>query len=385
MKDPGIVIVGSGMAGYALAREFRKLDKATPVTMVTADDGALYSKPMLSNALAQGKDPEALVQRDAARAADDLGTEIRTRTRVTAIDRSAKHVTFLGGGGLAYGKLVLALGADPRPYPLERGDTAPIETVNSLADYRNWRQGLGRNAKVLIMGAGLIGAEFANDLATAGHDVIVADPMQWPLGRLLPEQAGMALREALEEAGVRFRLGRMVKSIEPAEQGWWAELDDGETVAFDRALSAIGLVPQTELAQEAGLAVGTGILVDETLATGDPDIYAIGDCAETGAGVLPYVLPLMAEARALARTLAGSPTRVKLPALPVVVKTPALPVAICPPKPGAEGHWLVTGNSRDLYAVFRGPDGRDLGFALTGTETGARQSLAGEMPALLAA
>ena len=121
------------------------------------------------------------------------------------------------------------------------------------------------------------------------------------------------------------------------------------------------------------------------LATGDPDIFAIGDCAETEAGILPYVLPLMAEARALARTLAGEPTRLRLPALPVVVKTPALPVAICPPKPGAEGRWLVSGNRRDLYAVFRGPDGRDLGFALTGAGTGARQTLAGDMPALLAA
>jgi rubredoxin-NAD+ reductase len=209
--------------------------------------------------------------------------------------------------------------------------------------------------------------------------------MQWPLGRLLPEQAGLALRGALEEAGVQFRLGRMVKSIEQAGRGWRAELDDGEAIAFDRVLSAIGLAPHTGLAREAGLAVGTGILVDEMLATSDPDIYAIGDCAETAAGVLPYVLPLMAEARSLARTLAGEPTKVKLPALPVVVKTPALPLAICPPKPGAEGQWLVTGNSRDLYAVFRGPDGRDLGFALTGAETRNRQALAGEMPALLAA
>jgi rubredoxin-NAD+ reductase len=385
MNDPGIVIVGSGMAGYALAREFRKLDEETRVTMVTADDGAVYSKPMLSNALAQGKSPEALIQKDAARAAADLGIEILTGTGVAAIDRSARRLTFLGGGGMAYDQLILAQGAAPRPYPLERGDAAPIATVNNLADYRSWRQGVTQGSRVLIMGAGLIGAEFANDLSVAGYDVIVVDPIRWPLGRLLPEQAGLALRSALEEAGVQFRLGRMVKSIEPAGHGWRAELDDGEAIGFDRALSAIGLVPNTDLAKAAGLAVGSGILVNEILATSDPDIYAIGDCAETGAGVLPYVLPLMAEARALARTLVGEPTKVKLPALPVVVKTPALPVAICPPKPGAEGQWMVTGNSRDLYAVFRSPDGRDLGFALTGAETGNRQTLAGEMPALLAA
>jgi rubredoxin-NAD+ reductase len=385
MKDPGIVIVGSGMAGYALAREFRKLDQTTPMIMLTADDGAVYSKPMLSNALAQDRTPEALVQKDAARAAADLGIEIRARTRVTTIDRPGKRVALRGGGGLSYRKLVLAVGAQSRPYPLDSGDAAPIATVNNLDDYGIWRRGLGEGARVLIMGAGLIGVEFANDLAAAGYAVTVADPMQWPLGRLLPEQAGVALREALEEAGVRFRLGRMVEAIEAAADGWQARLDDGETLEFDRVLSAIGLVPHTDLARRAGLAVGTGILVDEMLATGDPDIFAIGDCAETEAGILPYILPLMAEARVLARTLAGEPTRLQLPALPVVVKTPALPVAICPPKPGAEGRWLVSGNRRDLYAVFRGPDGCDLGFALTGAGTGARQTLAGDMPALLAA
>lgn len=385
MENPGIVIVGSGMAAYALAREFRKLDRGTPVTMVTAEDGAAYSKPMLSNALAQGKDADALVQKDAAQAAADLGIRIHVCMPVAGIDRGRKRLRLTGGGELPYDRLVLAVGASPRPYPLEVGDIAAVQSVNSLADYRNWRRELGDHARVLIMGAGLIGAEFANDLAAGGHDVTVADPMQWPLGRLLPEQAGAALQAALEEAGVKFRLGRMVKAIEAESRGWQAHLDSGEVIGFDRALSAIGLIPNTGLAEAAGLEVATGIRVDERMATSDPDIFALGDCAETDAGLLPYVLPLMAEARALARTLAGEPTVVKLPALPVVVKTPALPVAVCPPKPGAEGRWLVTGSGRDIHAVFRGPDGRDLGFALTGTKTGHRQSLAGGMPALLAA
>lgn len=381
MSDPGIVIVGSGMAGYALAREFRKLNTDTPVTIVTADDGAVYSKPMLSNALAQGKMPEALIQKDAARAAGDLGIGILSQTHVEAIDRAGKRLTPRGGGELAYGKLVLAIGARPRPYPL---DHAAIASINSLDDYRRWRRGMAEGSHVLILGAGLIGVEFANDLACAGYRVTVADPMQWPLGRLLPEQAGQALREALEETGVNFRLGRMVKAIETSGGGWRALLDDGSEIEFDQALGAIGLIPQTDLAKAAGLNVGAGILVNDRLATNDPDIFAIGDCAETSAGMLPFVLPLMAEARTLASTLAGSPTKLHLPALPVVVKTPALPIAICPPKPGAEGDWLVTGNGRDTHAIFRAPDGTNLGFALTGKEAAARQSLAKGMPALLA-
>jgi rubredoxin-NAD+ reductase len=385
MHESGIVIVGSGMAGYALAREFRKLDSATPVEIVTADDGAVYSKPMLSNALAQGKTPDTLVQKEALRAADDFGIAVRTRTHVAGIDRAGKHISLNNGEHVPYGKLVLAVGARPRPYPLDGGGATRIETVNSLDDYRRWRRGIGPGTRVLLLGAGLIGAEFANDLAAAGCDVTAVDPMPWPLGRLLPEQAGHALREALEGAGVRFHLGRMVKSIAPSGGGWEALLDDGTPVGFDRVLSAIGLVPRTELAESARLAVGVGIRVDAVLTTSDPEIFAIGDCAETDAGILPYVLPLMAEARALARTLAGSPTPLCLPALPVVVKTPALPIAICPPRPGAEGQWLVSGNERDLHAVYRTPEGIDLGFALTGKESSARQSLAKEMPALLAA
>lgn len=382
MSDPGIVIVGGGMAGYALAREFRKLDTETPVTIVTADDGAVYSKPMLSNALAQGKMPGALIQKNAARAAEDFGIAVRAGTHVDAIDRAGKRLILRGGGDLAHGKLVLAVGARARPYPL--GHTA-IASVNSLDDYRRWRRGMPEGSRILIMGAGLIGVEFANDLASAGYRVTVADPMQWPLGRLLPEQAGMALREALEEAGIAFHMGRTVKTIEVDGDGWRAKLDDGSGIEFDQALGAIGLIPQTDLAKAAGLNVGAGILVDDMLATNDPDIFALGDCAETSAGMLPFVLPLMAEARALASTLAGRPTKLHLPALPVVVKTPALPIAICPPKPGVEGCWLVTGNGRDIHAIFRAPDGTDLGFALTGKEAAARQLLARKMPALLAA
>jgi rubredoxin-NAD+ reductase len=385
MNDPGIVIVGGGMAGYTLAREFRKLDATTPVTMVTADDGAVYSKPMLSNALIQHKAPDALIQKDAARAATDLDITVRVETHVEAIDRASKHLALRGGSELAYDKLILAVGAQPRPYALNEGDAAAIQSVNSLTDYRRWRLGMIEGSRILIMGAGLIGVEFANDLAAAGYRVTIVDPTPWPLGRLLPEQAGQALREALEEAGIAFHLGRTVNAITPIEGAWRARLDDGTTVEFDRALSAIGLVPQTGLAAAADLNTAMGILVDDMLATNDPDIFAIGDCAETEAGMLPYVLPLMAEARTLARTLAGNPTRLHLPALPVVVKTPALPVAICPPKPGMKGDWLVTGGDRDIRAVFRAPDGMELGFALTGGETTARQSLARAMPDLMAA
>ncbi|MCW9002891.1 MAG: FAD-dependent oxidoreductase, partial [Rhodospirillales bacterium] len=354
-NDNGIVIIGSGMAGYTLAREFRKLDKVTPLTIVTADDGAVYSKPMLSNALAQNKTAETLVQKDASAAAAEMGVTVRIHTSVVGIERDQKKIRLMSNKGeetLSYQSLVLATGATPRPYSAPGTDAVPVATVNGLDDYRRWRSKLNGGDRVLLIGAGLIGVEFANDMALAGHQVTLVDPAPQPLGRLLPEALGGLLADALGQAGIDVICGHTVTKIESVGSHAIAEIDDGRRIDFDRALSAIGLIANTTLAKNAGLTVDQGIVVDALMRTSDPDIYALGDCAQTDAGMLPFILPLMAEARALAKTLAGEETALHLSALPVVVKTPALPVVVCPPKPGAEGAWVVEGEGNDRRAVF---------------------------------
>lgn len=383
-QPASVVIVGSGLGGYTLAREFRKRDRATPVTIVTADGGEAYSKPMLSNALAQGKDIPGLTQKGAAQVAAELDVTVLTRHRVLGIDRAGKTISLRDPDGgettLAYGRLVLAVGADPRPYVVEGSDQATIHRVNDLDDYAAWRAALVPGARVLLIGAGLIGAEFANDLAGAGYKVVLVDPAPWPLGRLLPAELGGEMAKALAGIGIELHLGRSVTRMAPG----WAVLDDGTALDFDLALSAIGLVPRMAMARAAGLHVDRGIVVDHLLATSDPDIFALGDCAQSPAGALPFVLPLMAQARALAATLAGEPTPLKLPALPVVVKTPALPVAVCPPPPGADGSWTIEGDGPDRKALFAAADGTPLGFALSGARVGERQTLGKAMPDLLA-
>src|SRR5699024_5544508 len=133
----------------------------------------------------------------------------------------------------------------------------------------------------------------------------------------------------------------------------------------DVVLSAIGLRPALALRRQAGLEVAHGVVVDRTLQTSDPHIYALGDCAEVAGLFRPFVSPLMQAARALGRTLAGEPTQVRYPALPVIVKTPACPTIVYPPA-SDDGDWIVAGEAPDLVARYVGADDRLLGFALTG-------------------
>ena len=153
------------------------------------------------------------------------------------------------------------------------------------------------------------------------------------------------------------------------------ELDDGEIIAADVVLSAIGLLPRIHLAQAAGIPVGRGIKTNQLLETGVPNVYAMGDCAEVEGLNLPFVQPLMVQARALAATLAGTPTPVAYPAMPVMVKTPAHPVAVLPPKVGAAGGWKVECNDTGVCALHVDTEGRLQGFALTGSETSRRNAL----------
>ncbi len=378
----GIVIVGSGMAGYTLARQLRQRDPGLPITLVTADGGEMYSKPRISNALAEGKSPAQLVRMDARAAAAKLNITVRPGISVTGIDPRAKRLE-TAAGRIGYGKLALALGADPVRLPLQ--DQAPefVHSVNSLDDFRRWHAAIEPGQRVLLVGAGLIGCEFADDLLAHGVEVEMADPAPWPLGRLLPAALGREMASALEESGARLHLGATVAELRPNTEGVEALLDNGETLRVDRVLVSVGLVPRTELARAAGADVNRGIVVDRAQRTSLPDIYALGDCAETEAGVLPFVLPLMAQAKCLARVLTGEAATLALPAMPVVVKTRSLPAVVSPPAPGAEGAWKITGHGRDLKALYLGEGDSPLGFALTGEATSQWQGLARRMPPLL--
>lgn len=384
-----IVIIGTGLAGYSLAREFRKLDKATPVVMITSDDGHSYSKPMLSTGFTRKKDAEGLAQASAAAMAEQLDVEIRTHTVVTALDPVSHRVQLAAesadepAASLEYSKLVLAWGADVIRLRLAGDGLDAVYSVNDLMDYRKFRDALAGKQRVAIMGAGLIGCEFANDLHLGGYEVDVIAPSDTTLPGLVPPPAGEAIREALAAEGVRFHLETVVERIDRNATGSVdVQLANGEVIQADVVISAVGLRPRTGLAEKAGLKVNRGIVVDRTLQTSVPDIYAVGDCAEVDGYVLLYVLPLMAAARALAKTLAGEPAEVSYGAMPVIIKTPCCPTVVCPPPLGAEGEWVCEGEGPDIRALFKGPEGSLLGFAVTGDYASEKQALAKEMPKL---
>lgn len=381
-SSPDIVIIGSGMAGFTTVREIRKLDKQVPITLVTREPGYSYSKPMLSTALASNKNAEQLITMNAQSMADQLAINILGNTEVHEID-SKDHLITTSKGPVSYSKLVLCLGSDQIRLPLEGNAVDSIICVNDLEDYAKFRQAIAGKKRVAILGAGLIGCEFANDLAIASYEVDVIDLAPQILGRLLPSEASQVLQDKLRETGIRWHLGTTVRSVNKTADGIALTLANSEVIVCDVFLSAVGLKPRLELAQKAGIKTGHGIQVDRKLETNIQNIFSIGDCAEVNGLVLPYIMPIMQAARALAPNLLGQETILTYPAMPVMVKTPALPTIVSPPPNGANGQWTVSSVDGVMEALFKSPDGKLLGFALLGSATAQRATLTKELPALL--
>lgn len=390
-----VVIIGSGLAAWSLVREFRRLDRDRPVIVACADAGDFYAKPNLSNALTNGKVPQQLINTPAATLAAQQNVTLYARHQLVQIDREQQVVQLQADETgtvirLDYGQLVLAVGADPIRLPLQGDAAAAVCSVNHLDDYRHFRtclDALPQGSRVVVIGAGLIGCEFANDLANAGYAVSVFDPAPQVLGRLLPVQTAAFVRQQLaEKAGIDWHLGDSIVQVDAAPDAtgsYHLTSQQGATLSAALVLSAVGLRPRTSLAVAAGLPCGRGISVNRLLQTADANIYALGDCAEVDGLNLPFVQPIMLGAKALAATLAGNPTPVVYPAMPVVVKTPACPVVVAPPAAGVSGAWEETSEADGMTARYVDNAGQLLGFALAGTASVRKQALAKLLPPTL--
>jgi len=377
-----IVIVGSGLAGYTVIRELRKLDKDIPITLVTQDPGYFYSKPLLSTALAGKKEAYQLITSSAEDMASQLNITISTNTQVNSIDTSNQTIQ-TGKEKIKYKTLVLALGADQIRIPVNGDAANELLTVNDLEDYVKFQNKILDKKKVTIIGAGLIGCEFANDLIIAGYEVDVIDMATYPLSRFLPESVGRYLQDKLTALGVNWHLQTSVQSIDHENTWLKVTLNNKNTIQTDVVLSAIGLRPRIKLAESAGIATRIGILVDRKLQTNLSHIYSIGDCAEVENMVMPFVMPIMHAAKALASTLVGNDAFVKYPAMPVMVKTPAIATIVSPPAKDVIGKWNIKELDDGLEARYESDSGTLLGFALMGSATAQRSALTKSLPAIL--
>lgn len=389
-----VVVIGSGLAGYNLIKEFRRIDSNTPVIIITADDGRNYSKPMLSTGFTKNTTASDLAMSDAGSMARQLNCSIWTMTKVTAIDTVAQTITVENTVTVAYSKLVLACGAEVIRPPMTGDALDMVFSVNDLNDYDVFRKAMTKTKakKVAIIGGGLIGSEFTNDLLNGGFETVTIDPMGYSLPTLLPEAAGKAVQGALEAQGAKFHFGPLANgefgpvatAVNRTDNGVAVSLNNGETIEADVVVSAVGVRPRLKLAQESGIDCGRGIKANRLLETSAPNVYTLGDCAEVEGHVLFYVAPLMAGARALAKTLSGTPTEVSYPAMPVTIKTPTCPVVVSPAPRDAKGEWHIQQDGNNVVAEFKDAEGNLLGFALTGEGTKEKMRLQKLLPPVMA-
>lgn len=374
-----IVIIGSGMAGYTLAREYRKLNTEQELVMICADDAVNYAKPTLSNALVGNKVPDQIGLGDAAKMAAQLNIRIENHTWVKSIDAESHTLKLENNGNestQSFSKLVLAVGANPIRLAISGDGSDDTHVVNSLNDYRTFRENLAKSddKRVVILGAGLIGCEFANDLQNTGHQATVIDLAPQPLGRLLPTHVAEAFQQNMQETGIQFVLGTTVEKIsKKPDSSYVVTLANGQNLIADVVLSAIGLQPNTHLAKDADIQTSRGVITNTLMETNKDDIYAIGDCAEVNGLLLPYVMPLMQQARALAKTLSGQTTAVHYPAMPVAVKTPAAPLTVLPAPIEVEVNWETEELDDGMIAKAIDAEGTLRGFVLLGATAGKQR------------
>lgn len=373
-----IIIIGTGLAGYTLAREIRKINAEVPLLLITADAGDYYSKPQLSTAVTYKKNPEQLKLANAEKMAAQLNATILTHHIVTSIDPKAQLVQ-VGNQSFTYSKLVIACGAETIRPSFQGNAADKVLHVNNLTDYQILHDNLPNKKRIAIIGCGLVGCEFTNDLLNGSYHVDVIALSPTPLDTHVPAKVGEVLKDALQQLGAHWHLQEQVEAVDIINDEYVIRCKSGLKVTTDLVLSAIGLKADCKLAKQAGLSCVKGITTNAYLQTSDANIYALGDCAEVENHLLQYVAPIINSAKALAQTLLGNPTKVHYPAMPVIVKTPTCPVIICQPSQ-TEFTWQYEINGNHIKALAHDSTGKLIGFILTGDKIHERAALVMQLP-----
>jgi 3-phenylpropionate/trans-cinnamate dioxygenase ferredoxin reductase subunit len=312
MPPDGVLVVGAGQAGFQLAASLREGGFAGPLTILGDEPAPPYQRPPLSKAFLLGTcDAEDVALRPAAFYAE-RGITLRPGERAIAVDRAARRVRLASGEMLPYGHLVLATGARNRPLPVAGAELPGVHALRGLADAAALREALARVRRLVVIGAGFIGLECAAVAAARGLVATVIEAAPRPMARIVSAPTAAAFQALHERAGIRFLFGTTaVRILEEAGHAAGVETADGACIPADLVLVAIGVVPNAELAAQAGLATRGGVVVDEVLRTDDPDISAIGDCAAYPIGgatiCLESIQAAVEGARCVAARLLGRP------------------------------------------------------------------------------
>jgi NADPH-dependent 2,4-dienoyl-CoA reductase/sulfur reductase-like enzyme/nitrite reductase/ring-hydroxylating ferredoxin subunit len=270
-----IVIVGGGAAGFAAAQRLRDLGYGGELTLVSNDADAPYDRPNVSKDYLAGEaDPAWMPLKDDAFYRDNR-IDLRLRTTVSGLDVGGKRLTLQGGDQLDYDVLLLATGAEPNHPDTPGFERDTVHVVRSLADADAIIAAAGKSSAVAVVGSSFIGLEVAASMRTRGIETHVIAPEALPLETKMGAELGGFIKALHEEKGVRFHLGRTVKSFDGAR----LTLDDDTIVMADLVALGVGVRPRLALAEAAGLTLDKGVVVDAEMRTSDPSIFAAGDIA----------------------------------------------------------------------------------------------------------
>ncbi|MCP5266851.1 MAG: NAD(P)/FAD-dependent oxidoreductase [Burkholderiaceae bacterium] len=300
-----LVIVGNGMApGRMMEKLFEKAPGRYQVTVFNAEPRVNYNRIMLSPVLSGEKTFDEIVTHDEAWYASN-GVTLHKGARVTSIDRDNRRVHAANGIECEYDKLVIATGSTPFIIPVPGTDLPGVIGYRDLDDVEAMLGAAQTGRRAVVIGGGLLGLEAAAGLKARGMDVTVVHLMATLMERQLDEAAGYLLGEAIRERGIEVRTGANTRAIVGDGRVEAVVLEDGTRIPADLVVMAVGIRPSTALAREAGLKTGRGVVVDDSMCTSDPAIFALGECVEHRGACYGLVAPLYEMAEVLATVLAG--------------------------------------------------------------------------------
>ena len=272
MKSVRYLIVGGGMTADAAAHAIREVDPNGSIGIISDDPHPPYNRPPLSKGLWKGDDPDKVVWRGT----EKIGVELRVRRRATAVNPKQKTVTDDRGEVVSFDKLLLATGGTPRRLPMQTGQIIYYRTFD---DYVRLRALANEKLRFLVLGGGFIGSEVAAALRIVGRDVTMLIPEDGIGARVFPADLSRSLVDYYREQGVDVRTGEGLAGLQQSAGKVVVRTTHGKEIPADVIVAGLGIQPNVELAEQAGLRVENGIVVDELLQTSAPDIFAAGDVA----------------------------------------------------------------------------------------------------------